>query len=418
MRAAVVSLLCLALILRLAAVLFFSGFPPCCDANDYIRHGESIAAGHGYPESFLAVDGGPTALRPPLYPYFLGAIFAVRHSSLRAARLAQAVLATVGVGLLALLAWQVFRDRRIAVVTLGLAAVFPPMVLWPTTLLSEPIFLPLEIGALAAAWQFRRDRGRLRFPLLAGLLAGLAALTRQPGFLIVVPAAAATLTAVSVPRLRRWTATIMMVLVLAAVVAPWTVRNAVVMHAFIPVALQTGLQLAGTYNDQARTDPQFPAMWRIVNYVPRDAPLFSQHGITEVDQDRVLTRNGLEYIRSHPDYVPVVVALNSLHLLHIDKNADEQLGFLTLNLSPRLGQLHRFGFYAAAILAAAGTFTLAVRRVPLWFWLTPLGFFLAGVIVVGTVRYRAPVDPFFLLAGAPALVALWDRLRRRSASPG
>jgi len=38
------------------------------------------------------------------------------------------------------------------------------------------------------------------------------------------------------------------------VVAPWTIRNAVVMHALIPVSDETGGTLAGTYNPVSARD--------------------------------------------------------------------------------------------------------------------------------------------------------------------
>ena len=38
-------------------------------------------------------------------------------------------------------------------------------------------------------------------------------------------------------------------------VAPWTIRNAYELHAFVPTTTQLGWALAGTYNDQARDRP-------------------------------------------------------------------------------------------------------------------------------------------------------------------
>ncbi len=65
-------LLALALAVRLALVFESRGAGLRLDAVDYDAFGRSIARGDGFPESSLAASGGPTALRPPLYPGFLG----------------------------------------------------------------------------------------------------------------------------------------------------------------------------------------------------------------------------------------------------------------------------------------------------------------------------------------------------------
>jgi hypothetical protein len=207
-----------------------------------------------------------------------------------------------------------------------------------------------------------------------------------------------------------------MVVVAAVVVTPWTMRNAAEMHAFIPVGLQTGLQVAGTYNDLSRNDPEYTALWIPVSVVPRDAELFTQRGLTEVDIDRTLTRNGLGFIRQHPTYVGVVVFHNTLRMLHIADDKNEHYGILQMNFTPAMGVAARMGFYAAALLAIAGIFTRAVRHTPAWFWLTPMVFFILAAALAGTLRYRFPIDPFLLLAGAPVLAAGFSRVRGRTAN--
>src|SRR5207247_3875625 len=55
--------------------------------------------------------------------------------------------------------------------------------------------------------------------------------------------------------------------------APWTIRNAVELHKFVPVTTQTGFALAGQYNGVAAGDR---ATWLPPFAVPRYCPLFVQ----------------------------------------------------------------------------------------------------------------------------------------------
>jgi 4-amino-4-deoxy-L-arabinose transferase-like glycosyltransferase len=406
---AVAVILLAALVLRVAAV-FLTHPVICCDAPDYIRHAQSIAAGHGYPPS--RAPGGPTALRPPLYPLFVAAVFVFRPNALRTVGLVQAALGTGLVALTGILAWQVFRRRDIAIVALVLAATYPPLVLWVTPILSEGLFLPIELACLVAAWQFRRDAGRLRFAILAGVLAGLGALSRQTGLLLLLPAGSAVIFASTLPGRRRLLAILAMGVATMVCVAPWVIRDALVLHAFIPVSLQNGLQFEGTYNDTSAHFKEAPALWTSPILLPEDRALFSRPGTTEVDLDRELTRRAYAYIKAHPAYVLEVVYQNTLRMLQLESSDFARVyGAYNMNLEPGPYQLHRIGFFIAALLAIAGFFTRATRQVPWWFWVSALPFFLLAAVAAGLVRYRAPLDPFLLLAGAPAVVAVWDRLR-------
>lgn len=103
-RAGIALCLLLALLLRVGFVLATRPYPLVGDALDYNRHAQSIGQTGHYPRSIDGPDGGPTAFRPPLYPYFLAPIYAVastRHA-VDFARLAQALLGVAIVGLVGL----------------------------------------------------------------------------------------------------------------------------------------------------------------------------------------------------------------------------------------------------------------------------------------------------------------------------
>src|SRR3954468_5694731 len=222
-------ILVLALIVRVAQIIATPHWQPVADPADYVRHAVSIAHGHGMADSFLP-GGGPSALRPPAYPYFLGGVFAVSGDSLTAGRLASALLGVVTVALIGVIA-QLLWSRRVAIVAMAIAAVYPPLVLLSGTLLSEALGLPLVLGLLALVLAYR-DGPRPRWVApVAGALFGLALLDR-PAFVMFAVALVAGLWGRpwrSLPAIRE---PVLALAIAALVILPWTIRNASAFHDF------------------------------------------------------------------------------------------------------------------------------------------------------------------------------------------
>ena len=74
--------------------------------------------------------------------------------SFTAGRLAAAVLGVISVALIGVIA-QLLWSRRVAIVAMALAAVYPPLVLLSGTLLSESLGLPLVLGLVALVLAYR-----------------------------------------------------------------------------------------------------------------------------------------------------------------------------------------------------------------------------------------------------------------------
>src|SRR5205085_2309118 len=133
--------------------------PLVLDPLDFDNHAVSIAHGHGYPPSGRAPAGGPSAFRPPGFPYFVAGIYAVIGHDPLAAQVVLALLGTAAAGLTGLIATMLW-GRRVGVIALGLAALAPPMVVLSTAFVSEALFVPLVLGAVAAVLQARRCGAR------------------------------------------------------------------------------------------------------------------------------------------------------------------------------------------------------------------------------------------------------------------
>src|SRR4051794_9343581 len=76
-RECALALIALALAPRGALGFSTADTPPDLHPPDFDNHAVSIAQGHGYPPSGRAPFGGPSAFRPPAFPYFVAGIYAV-----------------------------------------------------------------------------------------------------------------------------------------------------------------------------------------------------------------------------------------------------------------------------------------------------------------------------------------------------
>jgi 4-amino-4-deoxy-L-arabinose transferase-like glycosyltransferase len=419
-----VLLVAAALVLRIAYVDATPDYTLRHDAVDYDTHARSIAQGGGFSKTLA--HGRPTAFRPPGYPYFLGAVYRVfkadrepARQRLRVARIAQAFAGTAIVALVGVIAAQLWGSVA-ALVALGLAALYLPLILVGGAVMSEPLFDVFMLASLAAALAHRRSPHRYRWAVVAGVMGGLAALTRAQALILLVPLAVAVWDG------RPWRARaalgppLALVLVALLTITPWTVRNARELHAFVPISTQFGSALAGTYNDAARADTQNPASWQGLRHVPDYAYLFNRVGETnEATLEKKLRAASLHYIREHPTYVAKVGWWNTRRMLDLAGLRRSRATAATITIDHFWADRGILCFWIFTALALAGAFTAMARRTPWYVWAMPiLSFFSVVFLVVETPRYRTPIDPFLVLLATAALVTGARRvLAQRSIGP-
>jgi 4-amino-4-deoxy-L-arabinose transferase-like glycosyltransferase len=405
--------------LRVAYVDATPGMQLVADARDYDGHAVSIAEGEGYADRLGT--SRPTAFRPPGYTYALGGLYRLTHvwdkpapERVVVARRMQIVIGTVLVAMIGLLAMQLW-GAVVALVSMALAAVYVPLVTMSGTVMSEPLFAVFMLGALSAALQHRRSAHRHGWAVLAGLLAGAAILTRANGLILLLPLALAVWD--GRPRLsaRALAAPVALVVVAVLAVSPWTIRNARAFHTFIPVSTQLGSALAGTYNDEARTDPVRPASWRSLRRVPTYADLYGRLRQTdEAVLERRLRHRAERYALNHPLYVAQVAFWTTVRGLELDDMEWSIHTASTVSIDATWARRGVWCFWLFALLALAGAFTPLARRAPWFVWAFPGLMYLSVVfLVIETPRYRTPLDPFIVLLAALALVTAAGRLAAR-----
>ena len=422
----------LALVVRLSFLSVTADYRPDHDDRNYDWLARSVARTGAYPTVKSADGPRATAFRPPGYPYALGGLYraagvtdAPNRERWRAARRAQAVLGAMTVGLLGLLAGSLF-GRRVAWVAMALAAVYPPLLLVEGALVSEALFVPLVLAAaLAALRGSRATDGGLRWAVLAGVLGGLATLTRTNAPVLLLPLALAVWT--GRPRLspRALAAPAALVVAAALCVLPWTVRNWVAMGEPIPLATQTGPALAGTFNEAARRDPANPWAWRLLRRAPEYRDVVERRSeLSETEIDAITRSRVRNYVVGNPGYLLEVGWWNLRRLVELGHPERHRVAAGSIGVRPAHADAGRVAFWAVALLALAGALTGRARRAPAWFWLAPVLLVLSVLWVnTETPRFRIAADPWLLALAALAVVAAWDqavgtggRLTRRAMS--
>lgn len=419
-RVADILILILALGARIGYILSTPGYTMRHDDRAYDRLGLAIARTGVYPN----LGGHPTAYRPPVFPYLLGALYSLTgsgHARVVGGRVLQALLGVLAVALLGALAGRLF-GRRAAVATMLISAVYLPLVAGGTSLIVEPLTIVLELAGILAVLTWRR-RGGTGWVVAAGVLGGTLTLTRSNGFLVVAALAVGVWT--GRPRLSpaAWRPVVILLVSAAAVVAPWTIRNAVVLHSFIPVSDELGGTLAGTYNPVSAHDASAPALWHLLSEIPQYErqvrPLLSG---PEPQLQSKLLNLALGYIGRHPLYPPKVAFYDTLRLFGLNSLSLSRFTARSAGItSAGVADAGVYSFWAVCLLAlVALSHRQTRRRVPLYIWLAG-GLLYISVVLVNSEapRLRLPLDPFFLLfagAGLAALSGWWIGRRRHAAT--
>lgn len=417
-RIITVSVLVAALAVRVGYILATPGYKVLHDDHAYDRLARGIAATGAYPD----VGGHSTAYRPPGFTYLLGTVYAVvgtGHVRIVAARIVQALLGVVIVGLLGALAARLF-DRRAAMWTMVLAALYVPLVAAGTSLLAEPLTIVLELGAVLAVLAWRRHE-RLGYVVAAGVMAGAMALCRSNAFVLLLPLAVGVWPAAKRLRAAAPKRVALLVVTAAAVVAPWTIRNAVVMHSFIPVSDELGGTLAGTYNPVSAHDPNGPGFWRLYDQIPSyDRETRSLVAGPEAPFQSKLVHLAVQYAEHHPLYVLRVGGYNTLRLFGFNRFSVSRFTASVAGItSPRVADAGVYSFWVVSALALVALANRRLRaRIPGFIWLAVGVLFLSIVFVNSEApRLRLPLDPFVLLLAGAALASGFGRRARSSSQP-
>lgn len=289
---------------------------PANDEIEYLRVANDLIAGRGW-----VFYEHYHWLRAPLYPLFLAGSLLVSGQESRWAALPNIALSTLTIPLFYLLGRSLvlpanptsddtLRATRAGIVASAMCAFLWQFATFASLWMSETLFTVLFTGALVLLLRWRRQP-RLKTAAFAGLLLGLAILTRS------APLAALPLLLLwmlwgswrDVLR-RRLLGIAICLLVTGLTIAPWTVRNWLAYNHFIPV--ETGL----SFNLWAFNEPRegIDTIFKKLESIPNPG-----------ERADYATAKGLARLREDPSIILRRIGFNWFYLWHVKPIEDRFL---------------------------------------------------------------------------------------------
>ena len=396
--------------------------PPAGDLTDPVLYSilaDRIAHGHGF--TYPGANAGPTAYYPPGYPLALGAVlFLVGLLPFDLSLFAVAVGFNIVLSVATV--WMVFElGRRLVSVPVGLiAAGF--MAFWPNAIihtgliLTETLFLFLFCAMLLVALAtpaVTRAPGWRRMAT-TGVLFGLAGMVRPTSFVIAPLFLLLWWPAGAKVALKR---TALVGVMVAAMVLPWTIRNAVQIEAPVLISTNLGDNMCIGNNPEATGAYELP-----------DSCFAGLHGgarpESEVERQSKTFHTAFDYIGDNPGEFVGKMPAKLGYTLYRDTDGlwtATSFGSRPFVSPERFQQLKWIatGYWRVVeVLGVVGAALLWLRRDReqrrVFFLLVAVVQLVPAVITFGDPRFKMPLYPTFAVCAAVAVLAL---LHRRLPAP-
>lgn len=400
------------LAIRVAAVLVLNDYrAPITAEYGIVAH--NLVAGKGFSGGGWLGPEQPTALNTPLYPLLLAFwLWIGIPLPFLAVELAQAVLSALIIYLIGKIAAQVFAPA-VGAISAVATTFYPPLIYFCKQI--SPAILTAFFTALVfyAIVLFFAHPGRKRAALL-GLVWGVGLLA-EPILLVAAPGAALLYWFRQTPSARQQSALLLAgaALVAVVIVAPWTARNYLVFHRFVPLKTSFGLNFWMGNNPNATGFLYTMAGEPMPNTLaPEQAAYLAS--LNEAERYAVLQQEAWQWIAAHPDRFLELTIKRIGYLWLISPTfqiTNENIA------EPGSFYLIRYAIQIPLLLLAVIGAVIAYRRyraallLCLW-WLVAFTVPYA-ISVAGNTRYRLPVEPILLMlaavAGSVALTWWQDR---------
>jgi len=372
----------------------------------------AIASGHGFSSPVLGLASGPTAWLAPIYPYLLAAIFKLFGIFTFKSSV---IIRSLDIAFSAFVCWPLYAiGKKVFGTNVGAAstwlwALLPAGVYYSVIWVWDTALAALCMTLLFAATLHLRGRSKLSWWLGYGALWGFSAMV-NPSVLSLLPFFAIwALRPLRNEWLRAAKLASAAAVVFLAAITPWTVRNYLVFHKFIPLRSNFGLEL------WLGNSPEVPDTWAGFLHPTNDRAEAAKYlRMTEIPYMEEKQSEAFAFMRSHP------VDTSRFFFRRFEDNwigswdapADE---WRFLHLADKLALFWNCLF---SLLALAGTLLVNRTKNEAAFPLTAtlLVFPLLFYATHTDERYRNPIDPIMCLLAAYALGYFLSSLAKRASS--
>jgi hypothetical protein len=182
------------------------------------------------------------------------------------------------------------------------------------------------------------------------------------------------------------------------VLAPWTLRNYLVFHEFVPLTTMGGYTFYEGNSPYNRTGGPGGAL-----------PFPDTRGMGEVEKGRFLRQEALRAIREHPGRMPRLLWSKFRRLWNVRPNTDN-----AAYVSRPIVLASAASFTPVLVLFVVGlVLSWKRRRELIYLYLLVLHTMAINLVFVSSLRYRLPLEPFMIVVASYALAVIAARMRGR-----
>jgi 4-amino-4-deoxy-L-arabinose transferase-like glycosyltransferase len=369
-----------------------------------------IGDARGYDEWARRLAGGDwigsdVFYQAPLYPYFIGAIYAVAGPDPFVVRVIQAFLGALGAVAVTYAGWRLF-SRRVGVMAGLVLALYPAAIFFDGLIQksSLDLFFTCTTLALIAAIVSGAPRAQLLWFLLGVTVAALS-LTRENAILL-----AALLVVWALLR-RSAAGTALLVAGMAMMFSPVVARNAAVSGGFYLTTSQFGSNFF--IGNNPLSDGTYMSL-----RAGRGAPEFERQDATDLAQQatgRALTPGEVsnywfarsrDYIESQPGSWLKLMTRKAALLVNTSEMLDTESQESHAERSSVLAITSVVGRFGVLVpLALFGMVVVWPRRRDLWILYALVAIYAASVVLFFVMaRYRHPLLPFLILFASAGVI--------------
>mgnify|MGYP001191870790 CR=1 FL=1 len=418
-----VAVFCLALAVRLIYNLTVArGYVAVYDAGQYERIAQHLLNEH----CFCDYNYLPTIERGPIWPAIIASVYFLFGPQNLYARL---LLSLIGSGTCLILYYfgkDLFKSKRYGLLAGSIGALYPGLFVYDGWLYSESVYTFLFLLCVYSLYRFQCTTQR-RWIITSGIALALALLTRTNEIIAFGMIASWALIVgyyTIVPRRTILFASVGIALIAVVVILPWSIRNYVVSHKIVPITTGGDIVLAGAYNDSVFNIPTLGnvGMWVTPQQI---SPSVVYHW--------PCLGTCSDLWGEHPELKKAAVHWITTHL----------------TLLPKLWLLHFWNIWVPGVPDGVFPFDqapasrhwssylirLMIRRIPIWIillagcgtivlwrtkWRDLLPIVLAigwtivqCILLYGSIRFRAPIEPMLVLLATGALIWGWTVTHRK-----
>ncbi|MCM8786158.1 MAG: glycosyltransferase family 39 protein [Candidatus Omnitrophica bacterium] len=355
-------------LLRIAFVLTLKNNFYFDDEFEYFKMVQNFLSGKG-----LIVGENLKSFRPPLYPLVISVLILFKFN-LIGIRVFQSFISTLTVYFIYLIGKKTFGEKT-GIVSAFISSFYPFFIFYNGFLLTETLFVFFTVLSIFYLIMTTERNGKVSF--FSGIFLGLSGLTR-PILQLYLPVSILHILSFKENLKIRFRKIILLVIGFCLTLSPWIIRNYKIFHKFIPGTTMGGWVFWEGNNPYSEGGP--------CSYFPKGIL-----EIEEIERDKLLYRMTFEFIKKNPERFMWLLLNKFKRFWNIVPNAPEY----KRKYFYRIVSIFSFGILLPFFII--GFFISLKNKKAQFLHSLIILFTIFHMIFLSSIRYRLPIEPFYLI---------------------